>query len=260
MAILEMNYKSICLKRFVRIRAVLPFENSGFSYDEKETKYPALYLLHGYTGNEDDWITESSIVREARHRKLAVIMAAADNSFYHDCMDFDSRYAEFIGKELVEVTRQVFPLSEKREETFIAGNSMGGYGALYLGSRYHETFSRIAAFSGAFISGCGKEVLEGTDLINRPQSEYILHFFSKIKQDESLEAALKNMAEDSHRTGIYLTCGSEDGLIERNREMHQYLQTLGMKVTYVEIPGAHDWDTWNKMLSAALDWMKGTDI
>ena len=64
---------------------------------------------------------------------------------------FDTRWGEMAGRELVAFTRQMFPLSDQREDTFIGGLSMGGFGALRLGSYYHETFSRIFCLSGAFV-------------------------------------------------------------------------------------------------------------
>ena len=102
----------------------------------REGPWPTLYLLHGYTGNQVDWLYRSDIEKWAMQHGYAVIMPSGGNSFYLDNETTGERYGVFIGEELVEVTRKMFPLSHKREDTVIAGLSMGGYGAIRNGLRY----------------------------------------------------------------------------------------------------------------------------
>src|SRR4030095_358208 len=90
----------------------------------------------------------TSIERYAAARNLAVIMPAVDRSFYQN-MERGARYWDFLSEELPDIFRQFFPLSSKRDDTFAAGLSMGGYGALRLGLAKPEQFAAVASLSGA---------------------------------------------------------------------------------------------------------------
>lgn len=146
MAIVEVNFHSTCLNRMVTYKAIIPTE-----HPIKNQPFKTLYLLHGFTDNHTQWLMGSRIALLAEQARLAVIMPAGENSFYVDDERRGHLYGEFIGRELVEQTREMFHLSTKREDTFIAGLSMGGYGAVRNGLKYHETFSHIAGLSSAFI-------------------------------------------------------------------------------------------------------------
>ena len=145
MAILEVEFDSKTLKRTVSFRTVLPSEKF-------KPPYPTLYLLHGLMGNSGRWVYYTDIRYLAESMGIAIIMPSGENSFYLDVLVKDGCLGDFgayIGQELVEVTREMLPLSTKREETFISGMSMGGYGAIRNGLKYHETFGKIVVFAGA---------------------------------------------------------------------------------------------------------------
>ena len=149
MALIQVNYVSAALQRTVPLQVILPIDKwapDGSLIAPK--KFKTLYLLHGYLGNYTDWVSGTQIQRWAEERNLAVVMPSGDNAFYVDHPATGNCYGKFIGEELVEITRRMFPLSDKREDTFIGGLSMGGYGALYNGLKYHEIFGAIISFSG----------------------------------------------------------------------------------------------------------------
>ena len=129
------------LKRTITINAILPtdkFVRPGTPKPEKKP-FKTLYLLHGIFGNYTDWVAGTRIQRWAQDNDLAVIMPSGENGFYVDHPGRgDQLYGEFIGQELVQFTRDLFHLSDKREDTYIAGLSMGGYGALRNGLKYAE--------------------------------------------------------------------------------------------------------------------------
>ena len=135
MALIQVNFMSKSLMRMVPIQVILPvdkfFGEEGTEAEEKPFK--TLYLLHGIFGNYTDWVSGTRIQRWADEKNLAVVMPSGDNAFYVDQPASANMYGEFIGKELVEITRKMFPLSRKREDTFIGGLSMGGYGAIHNG-------------------------------------------------------------------------------------------------------------------------------
>lgn len=130
---------------------VLP-SDKVLSYDGKKTEtkpYRTLYLLHGLLGNYTDWVNSTNIQRLAEDHNLAVVMPSGENSFYIDQLLPNNDFGKYIGKELVEITRRMFPLSHKREDTFIAGLSMGGFGAMRNSLKYYDIFGYIATMSAA---------------------------------------------------------------------------------------------------------------
>ena len=153
MALMEVNFFSKALMRPVTMNVILPADKVFFEEETEEDNKPfkTLYLLHGVMGNYTDWVTGTCIKRWAEEKNLAVVMPSGANMFYMDHPNVNENYSEFIGKELVKITRKMFPLSHKREDTFIAGLSMGGYGAIRNGLKYHDTFGYIAGLSSAMI-------------------------------------------------------------------------------------------------------------
>lgn len=131
--------------RTVTVNAIIPFDRITFPGmpEPRTDHFPTLYLLHGIFGNYTDWVSGTCIQRWAEEKGLAVIMPSGENHFYVDCEANGERFSEFIGQELPEQMRRLFPLSDKREETFIGGLSMGGYGAIYNGLRFHDTFGYV---------------------------------------------------------------------------------------------------------------------
>ena len=154
MSVFRISYASEALCRYVNLTVIIPFESPGMPQlqESKPEKFRTLYLLHGFGGCQDDWMDYTQIRNIAEQYNLAVVLPSGENSFYVDTDIFAARYGTFIGKEIVDYTRRVFPLSKKREDTFSGGMSMGGFGAVRLGCFYYENFSKVFSFSGAFIT------------------------------------------------------------------------------------------------------------
>ena len=113
MAIIQVNYVSNALQRTVPVQVILPVDK--LTPDGKlpaPKKFKTLYLLHGYLGNYTDWVSGTRIQRWAEERDLAVVMPSGDNSFYVDRPMPGNCFGEFIGDELVQITRRMFPLSD----------------------------------------------------------------------------------------------------------------------------------------------------
>ena len=131
MALIQFTYVSNVLLRSVPVQVILPADKLSPEGEYLPLKkYKTLYLLNGLWGSHVDWVSGTRIQRWAEERDLAVVMPAGENSFYVDRPGFHTEYGKWIGEELVEITRRMFPLSHKREDTFIGGLSMGGFGAL----------------------------------------------------------------------------------------------------------------------------------
>lgn len=261
MALLTVNFMSETLMRNISMNVILPADKITFPGMPKEPEkpFPALYLLHGIFGNYTDWITGTSILQWAEKKNLAVVMPSGENAFYVDQEAGHNYYGEFIGRELVEITRKMFRLSDKREDTFIGGLSMGGYGAVRNGLKYHKTFGCIAALSAAMI----------IDDIEKRDNHHPLFierrsFAQAVFGDlDGLKYSDKNpvwLAEKLSREGIelpkvYLACGTQDSLLNVNRKLRDDLTAAGMDVTYEEDSGGHDWDFWNRQIKKVLEWL-----
>ena len=254
MAILQMTYLSEALFRTVPVSVYLPCDKIAFeegSYQMRPgQKFKTLYLLHGMIGCHIDWLIETRLRRWAEERELAVVMPSGDNAFYIDSPLPNNDYGRFIGEELVEMTRRMFPLSDRREDTFIAGLSMGGYGALRNALVYPETFSYAAGFSSGlhfFLPGAAS--IRGEQLVFGDPAE-------AAKSDKNPYVALSNAIEQGKELPkFYLSCGTEDMLMPSNIAFRDELVRRGADVTWDEQPGGHDWDFWDAQLKKMLDWL-----
>ena len=146
MANLHLNFRSDMLMRSVYPRVFLPDYND---WNDVTPPYRTLYFLHGYSGGALETATFTNFALYAAVHGIAIVMIDGDNSFYVDDRKRNAYYSRYVGEEIVEVTRKLLPLSRRREDTFIAGISMGGYGALINGLRYSDTFSKIGMLSPA---------------------------------------------------------------------------------------------------------------
>ena len=253
MALIEMNLVSHALLRCVPVQVILPADkwNADGTLMPRR-KFKTLYLLHGLWGNCTDWVTCSRIRQWAEKRDLAVVMPSGDNSFYVDRPETNNNYGEFLGRELIEMTRRMFPLSEKREDTFIAGLSMGGFGAMRNGLKYSDTFGAIASFSGAF------HVMDPAafDPKTRAFGQGVFGDLDEfVKSDKNPVVLAKSLAASEVKPKIYMSCGTEDHLMPANRVFRALLEENGFDVTWHEAPGDHDWDFWNEEIQRILEWL-----
>lgn len=260
MAIIEVNFISKCLMRTVTFNAIIPVDKFGPQAENAEQKpLKTLYLLHGIFGNYTDWVNGTRIQAWAEANDLAVIMPSGENRFYLDDEKSGELYGEFIGKELVEFTRKLFPLSDKREDTFIAGLSMGGYGAIRNGLKYAENFGCVIGLSAALVHDTWKDADNSAPIFTFRRNYYEVIFgeYDKVKgSDKDPKALLLKLKEEGRPVPkMYLCCGTEDGLVTANRDFRDFLNENGVDLTYVEGPGKHDWVFWDTYIKKVLDWL-----
>ena len=261
MAFIQMSMLSKSLMRTVPVNVILPVDKMVFpGMPEREEKpYKTLYLLHGIFGNYTDWVCGSRIQRFAEENDLAVVMPSGDNAFYVDQPAANNFYGKFIGEELVELTRKMFPLSRKREDTFIGGLSMGGYGAMRNGLKYSDTFGYIVALSAALhVEEMAARTKDGGFFIeNKSFAEACFGDLSRLldsdKNPKWLVKELKKAGKVLPK--IYMACGDKDSLLSANREMAAFLKEQGADVTFETGPGAHEWDFWDTYIKKAIDWL-----
>ena len=140
MALFRCEFRSKVLELNAAFNVILP--------EACTTDAPVVYLLHGLSGDQDEWIRQTSIERYLNDRGMAAVMPAASKSWYCD-MKHGLNYYTYITQELPRYVQSVFPISAKREKNFVAGLSMGGYGALKMALRESDKFAACASFSGA---------------------------------------------------------------------------------------------------------------
>jgi S-formylglutathione hydrolase FrmB len=259
MAFLQVNFFAETLKRQVCFNALVPVDTNEVSDPETVGKpMKSLYLLHGYAGNHMDWVCGTKIQELSQKYNIAVFMPSGENNFYLDDTDMGALYAEFIGRELVEFTRRMFHLSHKREDTFIGGLSMGGYGAIRNGLKYSESFGRIIALSSALII---KNIAGIPVDFKDPIADYSYYrrVFGDLNEligsDKDPEALITGLIKrNAVIPKIYMACGTEDFLINENRDLHNFLVSQNVEHTYVEGSGVHDWTFWNEYIEKGLAW------
>ena len=123
MAYIELQYKSMALMRGVNVTVILPTD--GMAGAVPEPPYKTLYMLPGYSATALEIVTYLGLRAQAELKGIAIVIPDGENLFYQDVTQLHTFYSTYVGKELVEMTRKMFSLSEKREDTYIGGISMG---------------------------------------------------------------------------------------------------------------------------------------
>ncbi|MER2064006.1 MAG: alpha/beta hydrolase-fold protein [Alkalibacterium sp.] len=260
MATLTTTFQSEELQRNVTFKAIIPTSTKSlYDYETKaEVKpegYRTLYLLNGWNGNHEDWMNNTTIVKLADQYNLAVIMPAGENSFYVDHVD-GSNYGKFIGEELVKVTRDLFPLSTKREDTFIGGLSMGGYGALRNGYVYNQTFSKIIGLSSSVLHKNDQvHDLSQENAINT-KLKYIIQSDVWADMPETMDI-YEVIKQAETKPDLFLAIGTEDFLYEENKMLHDWLEEESISHQYIEAQGEHNWKFWENTIKPGLEWIFG---
>ncbi|MBE6599578.1 MAG: esterase family protein [Ruminococcaceae bacterium] len=263
MAHLHVNFHSDILGGNTSMNVLLPQRSRKMVHEDPDGRYhyPLLVLLHGMSDDYTSWMRLTSIERYAEQAGIAVVMPSGSLSWYAD-MAVGPEYRRFIGEEVVNVARGMFPgISRKYEDTWITGSSMGGYGSLSIGLTYPETFSKIGAIAPAVHP---EWMFPGEELfgyIGRPASywEDIFGDLSAFEGSKNDIAALARRIVDEGKPmpKLYQIVGTADFLYKANTAMRDTLRDIGMDLTYEEVPDAyHDWGFWDQFIRPIIKWMK----
>lgn len=243
------DFYSEILSLSTSMTVILPQAPLG---ENKNRKYPTLYLLHGFSDDHTNWTRRTSIERYAEEAGIAVVMPQADHSFYTD-MAYGKKYWTFLTEEVPHVARAMFPLSDKREDNFVAGLSMGGYGAFKWALRYPERFAAAASLSGA---------LDIEARVNKAPAERTAgfhHIFGE-KEVAGTNNDLLWLIDQGDKTAdpkplLYQCCGTEDFLYEENIKFQQVCEASSYKLTTSYSAGAHEWGYWDRKIQDVLAWL-----
>ncbi len=208
-------------------------------------KFKCLYLLHGLSDDQSIWMRRTSIERYAEQYGIAVVMPFGERSFYTD-MRFGMRYYTYIAKELPARIADTFNISVDRQDNFVAGLSMGGYGALKIGLRECDRFAACSGLSPltdikSWAANSGMDELFG------PGGE--------VPDDDDLFILSKNKVNDPNRPRVFIAIGYNDALFGEAKRLAAQMKDLGYDITYIEDEGVHDWAFWDKYIQKTLEWL-----
>ncbi len=255
MAKFTCNFISYSLKRAVDITVIIPSvtfpETCGdgnikgvIPKHKKEEKFPVIYLLHGVGNDHATWNSYTSVELYAEERNIAVVMLSAENKMYvnHGGNAFMGDYFyDFIEEELPDFISQMFPISSKPEDTYLAGLSMGAFGTMIHGLKNPTKYRALGAFSAGIFLPPSEE--ENWD----PEYNPLL-----VTQDLAAKG-IKNLK-------IFMSCGDKDPLFEGCQKSADILKENGQDVTWVPVAGyAHEWRLWNQLIEQFMDWIPRTD-
>ncbi len=272
MAVIKFNFLSKYLGMQTNVTICLP----SFSFDDvmngreetyvKGMKYQSLLLLHGGSGDDSDYVNFSNIVRYADDHKLAVVMPAAYNSDYADNPK-GPRYLKYIAEELPLVMQSIFPISDRREDSFIGGLSMGAHGAMKIALLYPERYQAALIMSGAArhpdsIGEMGKmfkRMSKDPDAIPMPDMSAIYGDLADFadSRHNAYRQATENVLAKKWLPQFFFTCGDKDFALDRCRQGYEELTSLGYKTAFDRVPGySHEWDFWDLSLKKAFqEWL-----
>ena len=258
MALIRCNFFSDSLGLSTSMTVILPQATTrqiGLKGKASRKKHPTLYLLHGLSDDSTIWLRRTSIERYVAQMGLAVVMPEAGRSFYTD-MAKGLKYWTFISEELPRIARSFFPLSDAREDNFVAGLSMGGYGAFKLALKKPESYVAAASLSGAL--DMAKHVLEYFgDIPYREEMEMI---FGDLRKVEGSQNDLLHLASCAKVSGkplpkLLQICGTQDFLYKDNVRFRNHARKLKLNLKYKEAPGSHEWGFWDKYIQDVLKWL-----
>lgn len=257
MAYFVFNIASKILNCSTSIGVILP-ENDRFKgmsieeFCDPNHKFKTLWLLHGGGDDYAGWVKKSCILELAHRYKIAVIMPDARNSGYFDRGTY--RMWTYMNEELMPLMRYYFPLSDKREDNFLAGLSMGGMGACHWAFACPEKFTAVAGLS------CGPYGLKY--LRDHPEEPNAARFLPRYKYDpEAIEREdLWDIAKRLVESGadiprFYLATGTEDstGACDNQRMFERFAKEIGFPAKFFYGPGDHDWVFWTEQIRVAFE-------
>lgn len=258
MALVHCHFFSQVLGMMSTMSVLLPDpppSTAGRAATGKDSRWPTLYLLHGLSDDHTVWLRRTSIERYAENLQLAIVMPAANRSYYTD-MAAGPRYWTFISEEVPAVARHFFPLAAEREANFVAGLSMGGYGAFKLALTHPERYAVAASLSGVLdVARYAKDELAAGQAEMR-------HIFGDPaglanSANDLFRLAALLVASSRPRPKLYQWCGSEDFLFADNLRFQEHAQALNLQTTYEEGLGGHDWSCWDTQIQRVLQWLPG---
>ena len=241
----EAEFQSKSLGRTMKYRVLLPA-----SYTQSDKKYPVLYLLHGLYGDYTNWTRLTKIQTYAAGLELIIAMPDANDSWYtNSATDPQQKYEDYIVHDFLTEIETHYRVTATRDTRFIAGLSMGGYGAIKFALKNPQLFSLVGSFSGA---------LNAPNELNQDRPEFAAQL-NKVYGPENSKTRAENdvylLVKSAKPTALpyfFLSCGTADYFLQANRQFVLALPSLKIGYEYHELPGKHDWDFWDHSINVFL--------
>ncbi|MBS4218058.1 esterase family protein [Bacillus sp. FJAT-49711] len=254
MALIKCNFFSDALGMSTSMTVILPQQTNsqvGMNGVAKRDSHPTLWLLHGGSDDDSIWNRRTSIERYVSDLGLAVVMPDAHFSFYTN-MAYGGKYGTFLMEELPKIARSLFPLSEAKEDNFVAGLSMGGYGAFKWALSKPNQFAAAAGLSTANFSS--------SKIMQEWNSPDFLRLVFGEEPQEGTENDLCHLIEQCDKLSeskpkFYQSCGKEDHLYKYNLDLKEAFMNTDLDYTYTEESGVHDWAFWDKTIQDVVRWL-----
>ena len=262
---MKLNFHSLMLGIHTKVNVILPTGRPVVYKERQKELYQVLWLLHGGTDDCNDFIQNTNICRYAEENKIAVILPEDDDAFFTDgYIQNGGLYFSYVTEELVKMCRAILPISDRREDNFVAGNSMGSGGAMKCAVLHPELYGAALMMSGAgmrmhraedtWVSGFLEKVISGEDVSDYPRPE-------DPKRDVQMAIPIYDILSDPEKKAalprMFFTCGGADGIISDVKKGLRFYDKLGLEYFWEEIPGyRHEWDFWDMQLRKALtEWL-----
>lgn len=261
MSLAQFTFESQYLQGNTTISVILPDkprEKTPAQFYGSGVRYKVLWLLHGTFGDHSDWLRKSSIELYACEKDLIVVMPSALNTNYANWENFSLGYNmyDFLFEELMPLIYNWFPASDKREDNFIAGLSMGGRGTCVYALNHPEKFA-----AAAVLSACPRE----TSWIRENDPRLWKRTEGCIENRggyEAYEASYENtwrildeaVASGADLPKLYFACGKQDHLMPVYNHFKEHAKEIGLDAVFEEIDGyRHEWRFWDLTIQKALD-------
>ncbi len=209
---------------------------------------PLVTLLHGVYGSHWSWslgggahLTAQRLIETGQIKPMVLAMPSdglwGDGSGYlpHQQANYERWIIEDVPAAVAEVVPQVTEISPR----YIAGLSMGGFGTLRLGGKYAEKFAGISAHSAI------TNFKQMAQFVAEPLTEYQ----ADMSDYSAADALISNKAS---LPPLRFDCGTEDPLLNNNRELHKALTSANVSHTYEEFSGGHEWPYWEEHIVDSL--------
>ena len=245
MSLIRMNFFSESLNMMTGANVILPLPKEGCVQE-----LPVLYLLHGMGDDYTSWARKTAVERYALERGLAVVMPDGGSSCYEN-MAHGEKYNDYIALELPEIISSYFPVSRDREKTFIAGCSMGGFGALKIGLAWPDHYSAMGCFSAA-------------NMEYRPDSRFMQGALQRSYggdidfSDIMMAANARATAAGYYPVRIWHSWGDRDALranAEKSKAFFEGIASPMLSYEWEMLEGEHNWKLWDEMIEKFIHWL-----
>ncbi|MDE3136123.1 MAG: esterase family protein [Acidobacteriota bacterium] len=229
-------------------------------YASHQGNFPVLYLLHGYAGNYTDWVRLTGIARYACAYEEIIVMPDAENGWYvNNYADPSMQWESYVIDDLIPYVDSHYRTVAERGGRAIAGLSMGGYGALYLGLKYRNLFSAVASLSGVVASAelarrdpeVWKMIGEKMPKMKKTLLDDFGPLSNPARKREDPFRLIRALAPQE-RPALFFAIGESDPFLQENRKFAALLSSLKIPYRYREVPGGHEWKVWDEEIQPVL--------